>query len=269
MNLFKNYFSLQKVIIATIYVLFFIVSGCGNPNPALEIDDEVFQSAEVGNLDTVEPQTDNILPALSEEDDENLADDQDVSFIIPEFEEDIFFYYFFDEKIFLDQVTNKICLKFETNISEEQLLAIVNSVTSLQLTDNHFGSLYRSTLCFAILETKDGVPVPVSTINSFKARSKVISVEYLYQHNGGKFQAITDEFTVKLKKTTTYAQLQQLARQTNCVIGEESQFVKNQFKLYVSKTSNYNAMQLSCLFYETELFEFSEPNAITLDAFDF
>ena len=105
----------------------------------------------------------------------------------------------------------------------------------------------------------------------------MISGYIFYQHSApnGTFSkkircvcpALTDEFVVLLKGITSYAQLLELAKQNNSRVGDENQFVKNQFKLYVCKTSKLNAMQMANLFWETELFEFSEPNLILLNAF--
>jgi len=51
-----------------------------------------------------------------------------------------------------------------------------------------------------------------------------------------------------------------LAEQNNCTIGEENQYTKNQFMVYVSKTSKLDALQTSNLFQETGHFQYSEPN---------
>jgi subtilisin family serine protease len=86
--------------------------------------------------------------------------------------------------------------------------------------------------------------------------------------SGGSQVAYTDEFIVKLKDGTSFAQLQELATQYDTTIGKENEFVKNQYNLYVSKTSEFDAIQTANLFYETELFEFAEPNFILLNAFN-
>lgn len=59
-----------------------------------------------------------------------------------------------------------------------------------------------------------------------------------------------------------------MAKKYGCTIDKENEFVKNQFKLYVQKTFGLNALQTANLFYETGLFEFSEPNTLILDALD-
>ena len=52
-----------------------------------------------------------------------------------------------------------------------------------------------------------------------------------------------------------------------CLIKEKNQFVENQFLISVSKNAKLNAMEMSRLFYETDFFEFSEPNFIVFNAF--
>ena len=180
-----------------------------------------------------------------------------------------FFYYYFGEKIYLQQITNKICLKFEPNASKEELLALIGSDASLQLTSDNYPYFLDegSPLRIAILETKDGKQIPSSTIELFKTRDEVVSVEYLYSSQSEMCIVITDEFVVKLKSTTSDVQLQNLLKQHNCMLGDENMFVKNQFKLYVPKTSKMNAMQMSNLFFETGLFELCEPNFINVNAF--
>jgi len=152
------------------------------------------------------------------------------------------FYYCFDEKIFPKQITDKICLKFAPNVHKGQLHALIESDKTLRSMSDAYLEEDRP-LSFVILEAGEGRQISSFTIESFKARDEIISVEYLLQpiSGSGKFSAFTDEFVVKLKETVSYAQLQELAKQYHCDIGEENRFVKNKFKLYVSKTSALNS----------------------------
>jgi hypothetical protein len=77
----------------------------------------------------------------------------------------------------------------------------------------------------------------------------------------------SDEIIVKLKGTTTYEQLQELAEEYNFTIGVEDQFVRNQLMVYVSKTSKFDALRTSNLLSETGLFQFAEPNFHMLGIF--
>jgi len=184
----------------------------------------------------------------------------------PEDENEIFFYYDFDEKVFLQQRKDMIYLKFVSEAAKatkEQLLAIIASDNSLQPTTFMF--LDESRLRFAVLESKNGKPIPLSAIESFKAKPEIISVEYMYQIEKDLI-GITDEFVVKLEQTTSYEQFQDLADQYDSTIGEENRYRKNVFMLYVSKASKLNAMQLANLFYETGLFEYTAPELVIVNA---
>ena len=176
------------------------------------------------------------------------------------------FYYYSSEKIYLQQINDKILLKFTSDANNEQIFGIIGSNPSLQPMYN-INVNETNPISIIILETKNGKPISSATIESFKANTEVVSVTYLYQYNGQGLQGLTDEFVVKLKDATSYKQLQELVDKNNCKIGDENQFVKNQFMISVSKTSKLDALQTSNLFYETGLFEFAEPNFIIFNPF--
>ena len=170
------------------------------------------------------------------------------------------FYYYKGEKVFLQQRTDKIYLEFAPNADKEQIRALTGRNTPLQRTsDSRFSTS-------AILEAKGGNSISPADIDFYKAKDEVVSAIPLFQYNKS-LQALTDEFIVKLKPTTSYARLQELAKKNNCKVGDENLFVKNQFKINVLKTSGLNAMQMSNLFYETGLFEFSQPNFVYMNIF--
>ena len=175
------------------------------------------------------------------------------------------FYYSSGEKVYLTQITDKIFLKFTPDADKEQILGIIGSDPSLKSMFD-INSDENAALSTIVLETKNGKPVPPTTVEFFKSRTEVVSVSYLYQYNG-QLEGLTDEFVVKLKSSTSYKQLQELADKNKCKIGDENPFTKNQFMIYVSKTSPKDALQTSNLFYETGLFEFSEPNFIVFNPF--
>ena len=180
-----------------------------------------------------------------------------------ESEKEDFFYYYFGEKTFLKQVEDKICIRFAPDAGKEQLLALIDSYSSLKPVPS-FTFLDYSDSRFAVLETQGGSHISLATIESFKTREEVVSVEYMYLYDNRVLIGLNDKITVKLKETATYAQLQNLAEQNHCIIGKEDLYNKNQFTLYVSKTSKLNALQIANLFYETGIFEWSSPYFFSL-----
>jgi hypothetical protein len=172
-------------------------------------------------------------------------------------------YYYFNEMICLTEIVDKIFIRFSPDIDTKQITDIISKDNSLQLIEGTFCD--EGTLRFAALESKNGKAISLSSLESIKKRPEVISVTYMLKWDR-YYHGLMDEFVVKLKETTSYAQLELLTEDHNCKIGkgEEFHLVKNQYTLHVSKNSESDAMQMSRLFYETSLFEFSEPNLVVL-----
>ena len=173
--------------------------------------------------------------------------------------EDGDFFYHFDEKIIFQQKTAQICLKAVPEIHWEQMLPML-STPSITVSVAY----WTEERPIFLLEAKDKKPIPLETFESFKEMPVVASASYLYQYRCGEYFVIlgahTNEFAVKLKSTTSYERLQALARRNNCRVGEKDPSVKNQYKIYVSRASEFNAIQMSKFFYETGLFEHSSPD---------
>jgi len=175
------------------------------------------------------------------------------------------YYYYKGEKIFIQQRKDKLLLKFAPPANKEMLNFFIQRDTSLLLSFDVI--LSNEYLHYAIVENKNGKDVSLATLELFKAKENVVSVVPMldnYLHING----ITDEFILRLKPTTTMEQLQSLADENHCTILEEIKFINNQYLMSVSKKSHLNALQISNLFYETELFEFSSPNFYALNSFN-
>ena len=173
------------------------------------------------------------------------------------------FYYYFDEKVYLQQTSDQVLLKFAPNANKERLLAIVGSDASLQATSRcNFDE--GNTLRLAVLKSKDGKRISSSTLESYKAKEDVLSATYLFQVESS-VAGFMDEFLLMLKPSTSYAQLLELARRNDCTVCDDNILHKNEFKLFVSKTSKFDAMKMANLFYETGLFEWAAPNFFHFD----
>ena len=178
-----------------------------------------------------------------------------------------FFYYYFGVKMFLHQFTDKISLQFAQNTNSERIISILNSNSSLRpMFEINFEDLpeYLTFPIVTALESKDGKPIPSAVIESFKAKDEIVSVSHLYRPTrnlGGQgFIGFTNTITVRLRGTTTFRQLEDLAERYNFTIEEENQFVRNQFRISVPKNAKLNALRMSNLLFETGLFHFAEPN---------
>ncbi len=168
------------------------------------------------------------------------------------------FYYYQGEKIFLNERNDKMLLKLSSDANKNRLLNLIQTDLSVEITSK--GKTEETIALFVVIGTKNKSNLSALTIDKFQKSLDVISAIPMLEYEDGKLQGLTDEFIVKLKTGTTLEQLQNLAEERNCSIVKENQFVENQFLISVSKTSSLNSLQLANLFYETGLFEFSEPN---------
>ena len=174
------------------------------------------------------------------------------------------FYYYRGEKIFLTERTDKVFIKLSKNADKQKLLSSIQAdeFVKLSSSDENLFDL------FAILEEKEGKNISAKTLIEYRENPDVVSIQPLMEYKKGGLQGLIDEFVVKLKPTILFRQLQNLVSEYDCVIVEENQFVKNQYLIAVDKKSELNAMQMANIFYETELFEFSEPNFAVINAFN-
>jgi subtilisin family serine protease len=65
-----------------------------------------------------------------------------------------------------------------------------------------------------------------------------------------------------LKDDTSFAQLQALTEKHGCTIKRENPYMKRLYVVSVPKISKLNAIEMANVFYETELFHYSEPNFV-------
>jgi len=175
------------------------------------------------------------------------------------------YYYYSDKKIYLHEAKDKILLKFTKNTTIEQMENIINKDIFLQPMHDEYVYIFND-FRIVVLESKDGNPVPASSIVYFKTKQETVAVTYILGKDG-YFSGIMDDFAIKLKSTTSYEQLQELAAENNCIVGEHFPYGPNTYMMHVLKVSHLNAILMSSLFYETGLFNSSSPNMIILNAF--
>ncbi|MFZ6009948.1 MAG: S8 family serine peptidase [Bacteroidota bacterium] len=174
------------------------------------------------------------------------------------------FYYYKGHKIYLTENTEKALIKFRKDADKSEVRRLLDAGNNfIERRDVDDETEYSE---YMVLEARSDLEQRI-TLSQFLSNEGVLSASPMLQYNNGGDFAITDEFTVKLKPSTSYARLQDLINTHQCSVVEENEFVKNQFLISVPKTSSLDAMELANLFYETSLFEFSEPNFLALNAF--
>ncbi len=84
----------------------------------------------------------------------------------------------------------------------------------------------------------------------------------------GNFIGLSNEFYVKLKKATSKAELDELASKFDCEVFRREYFGEDVFFVKVDKSSETDALHLANIFYESGLFDYSEPGFYAFNAFD-
>jgi hypothetical protein len=79
-------------------------------------------------------------------------------------------------------------------------------------------------------------------------------------YSDGTLQGVQDKFLVLLKDASQYDVLVQTANRNGVKIDGEDEYVKNLYHLSVTKSSGGSALDMANKFFETRLFQYSEPD---------
>lgn len=183
------------------------------------------------------------------------------------------FYYYFDEKIYVNERTDILYLSFTEGLSVEQKSAIVESNPSLSPWHLHtwdgkeliFDGSGRDSA--AILQAE--APISQNTLEAFRKIDGVKTLSFLLEKDKS-YSAATDEMVVLLKSTSTEAQLMELAGKYNCAVKpflvDGAPVQEGEYVVTVPKSVTMGTIRLANLFYETGLFVFTSPDLILFDA---
>ena len=175
-------------------------------------------------------------------------------------ESDIFYYYF-GEKIFLQEREDMLFLKFVDIESRELFLKETLNGISLLKVYNPNGELqFESPDSSDILILESGAgAITDDYLAELSNREDVVLASRLLEYQG-RFMARSSVFAVKLKSTSDLGVLKGLAAQYNCEIWRYEWTGENVYYLNIPKHSEWDAINLSNLFFETGMFEFSSPD---------
>ena len=176
-------------------------------------------------------------------------------------------YYYASQKIFLEERQDLMFVSFCGDQSKESFVAKINSGTSpLRLFDpsGKGEQLADSSSDMFLLQ---GSPIEINKqIEVFKNDPSVLSVSKILVYEGS-FIAVSNEFSVKLKKGISVSELENMATEYGCKIFQRELVDDDIFFLEVDKSSELSVLQLACIFYESGLFVFTSPDFYFLNAF--
>ena len=153
--------------------------------------------------------------------------------------------------------TDKIIVQLKENFNPDEWANMISPQKDILSI-----SQLRAMGGYLILEFKGIKAADIeSKISNFKKDEKIAGAfPFLINKDGNVIGALTSEFIVKLKKSTSFLQLEQFVEHYQVDISKQYEFDNHTYFLSVQKNSELDAMELSKSFYESGLFEYVEPN---------
>tara|TARA_B110000259_G_scaffold151310_1_gene170954 strand:- start:2766 stop:4985 length:2220 start_codon:yes stop_codon:yes gene_type:complete len=183
------------------------------------------------------------------------------------------YYYYKGEKVFLDINTQRISISFEgenainsfeslksssneiSEIIEDHTRTIVNAIDTKAKQRKNVKTYYLEDYNKTSLSLKEYL----NKIESLKKRRNTLMVSPTYKNKESTEFGLTNNFYVKLKNQNDLGLLYKKAKEFNIEVLGHNEYMPLWFTLSIQKPQNYNALNLANIFYETGLFESTEP----------
>ncbi len=185
-------------------------------------------------------------------------------------EQNKYFYYYKGKKQYLELNTDYVFIASSAKQVPKKYSKILDNSTELK-QDNAFNRItskenFNETFWGGVklmnkLSNKDYLEF----IKNLKALKTIQIVSpYFKTKNVGKI-GLSNFFYVKLKHLSDTALLNKQAVKYSCIVVKQDKFMPLWFVLSTTKTSDMNALELANVFYESNLFQYAEPDFIVED----
>ena len=180
---------------------------------------------------------------------------------------DDLFYYYYDQKIFLGERQDLIFVSLSGDQSSRD--AFWEKVNGSDSPFCYYSeSEDKSYVAGDLFLLKSSYPKGIdSQLKDLRSDPAVTFATKVLVYEGDIF-GISNEFCVKLKKSTQKSDLDELASEFGCDVFRRDYFSEDIYFLKVEKSSDIGALQLANVFYESGLFDFSEPDMYYFNVFD-
>lgn len=168
------------------------------------------------------------------------------------------FYYYQGEKIPLKISRDKILVKFKKEMPLESKRSAVSITSKIKPISEK--NIHRNNLVIAELAENTTENELKQVITELNKNKNILYANPYYAYSDSILIGLTNQFTVKLKNTTTYLELEALINLTKTTIDKQDKYDKNIYIIGANKNSTGNALEIANYFYETGKFEFSEPS---------
>ncbi|KAA1244078.1 S8 family serine peptidase [Aquimarina sp. RZ0] len=179
------------------------------------------------------------------------------------------FYYYEGSKVYLEVNKQKLSISFKgenaintfnsIRASKSEIIEDKTKTSVIPLKENSNNNNHSEKIYYMELNTNpSSIRDYRSLIENYKKLSNVLMISPTYKINGGEF-GLSNNFYVKLKHAEDLNLLRLKAKEMNLQILGKNKFMPLWFTLSIPSPRSLNALNYANLFYETGLFESTEP----------
>lgn len=169
-------------------------------------------------------------------------------------------YYYFDKLMKLRICQDKIGVLMESKTDKRSLDLLCDTLQFRESLE------YGSHGLYVILENINDFSIGQNQINNIKSKAYVKSVSNIYEDKG-LFVGMTNRIIVCLKENIPVNEMERLLQIYQCTISDTCPFISRQYVLTINKGDSVSVMEKANLLFESGMFEFAEPDFISLNGF--
>lgn len=172
-----------------------------------------------------------------------------------------YYYYYKGQKVFLELDVSKVTLITDNDFQESSIASM--GFKNFVLTNDYQIQTYK----FANIEfvKKLNINEYLQKLEVLNSNPRIIKANPNFKNSSGKNLGLSNYFYVKLKKEADIQALKTTVQKNNVIIIEQNRFMPLWYTLMVTKNTIGNSMEVSNLFYETGLFDASQPDFLSDD----
>ena len=173
------------------------------------------------------------------------------------------FYYYKGEKIFFPVSNSRIVFQLKANETLSARIIELSAILGVLETD--ISSLPKERQ--ASVKIIAGSTDVKRLLTVLEEKNFVEFAHSCFKSDQGKDMGYGDEFVVKLKKSTSITEFNNLLIKSGCVLVRKYQFDDDIYIVKAEQVNDHDALKAANRFYETGLFEYSEPDLTLFDGF--
>ena len=173
------------------------------------------------------------------------------------------FYYYYDERIYLNLSTELISICFEDHISNAEKTALIREDPILE-------DLSNETLPYGLvlIETKQGLDSN-DISESIERLNELPEIKYItpvFQSVSVKL-ILMDEFIVRFRPDITKQQIEAMNKENGIAVVSKSPYRQNRYVLRIINPKDKNAIKVANFYNENQQTKYACPNFLLLGAF--